>query len=810
MNILFFIGPEVEWGQPLRKLWWVCNAIAIMHRLEPDRRAWKDRFRILTGTVLARHARLPLTGPYAGPVRAIEDPFHMPDGVLRELSRADLRVPFDADVAATAAAWYHDEATDRQRAAMAALIRDRVGNFTPDVVMTFTVAPFLADAYPDALVIDHESGMFTNAPFPTSFILDPCGKYRFSFLRRFSDGLLQGPLDDPDRARLARLRRRYLDDILIPKSPFAGFKQTLREGFDSVWLVPTHLPANPLAARLRYRDFIDYLCWLLDEVGPRNGIIVAQHPFFETVLTPETDAYLREAFENYIPVENEWTVSCSTHFLLDIADGIIALDSSTAQHGLLWQKKIVTVVDNHFSGFAHANSLDDLAEVARQPWTDGHEALFHWMLTHYYVPRPYYEDPAFLEGFLARSLERWRNGSVDARFFDPIDAPDRVFDAWIDGADPEVPQSRLRNMGWVGTSRVAPMYHALEHECAHLKNRIDYFENRVMPELIRLRTESMRQHLLQPGSPLRLSPFAGTGPEAPVPPALVATDRDAQALWSTLAGDPWNPEPAVHYAGRLHALGETETAARVLVWASLGKPPAAVGALIRSLLQGDGKLSAAWLETLGMVSAGRRRRTEIYSPDGGADLDRIVDALRRDGAAVWPRYCTDRDRLSAADPAHSGPTAPGTMALFDRRDLLEVVARAFGSDVRRGPVEAGGFVEGAAAWCASPRDRILVAVRLSAPPDPGSPFAEVAVPVALPGQDARHALQHWMANGTDNAALLTRRTRYTRPLRTPAAGDAVLIRGDVAHRWLAPAETVIATLLPDTLRNRALQAIQPA
>lgn len=818
-TILFYIDPLVEWGQPYRRLWWVCNAIAMMHRLEPDRSLWSGHFRILTSAFLADQARRPLTGPYAGPVRGIEDPFRMPDGVLVGLARDDARIPFDSDVGP--AAWYHGEDTRADRTAAADVVRQRVGDFRPDIVVTFAVAPFLSTAYPDALVIDHESGMFTNAPFPPSFILDPCGKYRFSFLRRFTGELMRRPLTDGDRDRLARLRRHYLDEILIPRSPFGGLKEEVRANFDSIWLVPSHLPGNALAARLPYRDYLDYLFWIIDEVGPRTGIIVTQHPFFETVLSPETEDYLQATFANYIPVANEWVVSCSAHFLLDVADGIIGLDSSATQHGLLWRRKMVTLVDNQFRGFAHATTLRDLADVARLPWDDGREALLHWMLTHYLVPRWRYEDPVFLAEFLERSLVRWRHVGVNAEFFDPLGSPDTIFDDWIDAADPDVPQSRLLDMRYVAAGRLGPMYHALAHECAHHRHRADWFETRLVPELNRLRTESMRAHLLAPGSPLRVSPFAGTGPAAPGAPAAVSRDQAAVADWRRLAEDPWDAERCAIYAARLTALREEAEAAAVLVWAALQKPAPATADRIRGLLATGPALAEAWFIALATVSAGRSRRTEAYLSEADAaapEIDRVVSALRRDGAAEWPGLYAAEPRLadllatlpegaagdrngrfnsnSVEEPdASSRPlSAPGP--------LLEAVARAFASDVRQGAAAHGP--DTGQRWERSPWDRVLVAVRLTDRADGHDFCAEVIPGAHVPTQIKGPEILSRMSGRPAPVPIPTACPVH---LDTRRAGDAVLVLDAALHRWRDLGDTMVLVLTPDTLRNRGLAAV---
>lgn len=438
VKILFFIDPLIVRGSPDLRLSWMQFAVGLAAALEPDPGAWSARFRIVASEHLARR----VASPYAlrAPHDAASPALELPPGVICTVSRTALRDLTGNDAMRAAAVWYEQDdgegGYERKAAGMAALMRATTRDFIPDVVITFSAAPFLRLAYPDSAVLTHESGMFSRPPFPPTFFFDPSGPQRRSLLRRQAGALCNLPVDDRVRMLTARLRRRYLDEILIPRSPFTHLEQGLRERFDSLWVLPLQgVGAVPMDAGMPFRDQFDYVCWVLDAVGPRVGVILTQHPA-APYLSAERARYFALNHSNAIVLSEEAAVSSSTHFLLGHADGIINLVSNTGMQSLLWRKKLVTVGDNQTTGFADAVSVDDLTEVARRPWDEGRDAALIWLLTRYYRTYPYLYDRAALTGFLERAVAR-RDGPFDLSYFEPIDDPEAAIDHFIAMARPE-------------------------------------------------------------------------------------------------------------------------------------------------------------------------------------------------------------------------------------------------------------------------------------------------------------------------------------------------------------------------------------
>jgi hypothetical protein len=755
MRVLFFVDPTIEWGQPDRKFWWIYNSAQMMAALEPDPAVWPDRFRILTGERFARRAAAPDMGP--GSAHSM---MQMPTACLRSLSRADLRAMLDLDAPRFLAAWSRGDVTAEQRAAAAELIRRRVGSFEPDLVITFSISPFLRDAYPAATVLEHDSGMLTMPPFSPGYYLDPCGKLGRSFTRRFAADIRAAPLDDAGQARLGRLRAAFIDATLRRRSPFAGLKESRRDRFDSVWLVATHLDANPVLGDLSHQPFLDYLSWVLDSVGERVGIVVSQHPSFQQPLTPEVLTWLADSHPNFIVVDKEWEVNCSSHFLFDAVDGVIGLDSSVTQHALLWGKKIVTLIDNHMTGFADATDLHDLSDVARRPLPPDRDAVLHWLLTRYYVPQSYMYDAAFLGPRLESHLRRARAG-IGADFYDLIDDPDRLIDGLIAAADPNVPRSQLDNRLCLPPVRLTALHHA---ECTALNDRIARLEQTLADS----RAAESERFLQQIGSPARLS--------AENPDGAFVTDPELRLTLAAAAADAGRPDDAV----------------RDLIWALLRRRDDPAPAAARDLLRRFPKLWPPLFRALGALSDRRWRRLYAYAamPAGLEDACLIRAAeFRRRGVALWP----DLGRVA-------GPVAGGEV---DRGLLQEIVARFYCSDVAPLEIEAGPPDDAVGVWRQSGVLDRLEAIAFFDDPPADMPETAPLLAVCSGAIDLTPPASAFFDN-TPPRLLAT--GGEAEPL-TPRAGDVILLNGLTPHCWTAVgAKRKFIRLIfhPDTLRNRAL------
>ena len=64
--------------------------------------------------------------------------------------------------------------------------KSKLGNFIPDIIFPYSFpVDFFKLIFPDALIIQSESGFTTRAPFVRSVFLDPFGPLKNSYLKKF-------------------------------------------------------------------------------------------------------------------------------------------------------------------------------------------------------------------------------------------------------------------------------------------------------------------------------------------------------------------------------------------------------------------------------------------------------------------------------------------------------------------------------------------------------------------------------------------------------------------------------------------------
>jgi len=417
MKIAFYIDPIIDDGLPYRRLYWLYNTLNFMFLLEKDVGAWPDRFRIVTNLQLRDKAiegvELPL-GPAKGYVAGV------PEEIVETISYKEVREIFNADGLDTNGRWISGRYDDQDALKYGMLVKDRLGDFTPDLILSFSSCPFLRAAYPDVMVLNTEAGVFSTAPFPITSFYDPFGTFRASYLAKHADSIKAYRPDAEEQRFLALIRQQYVVGIFQKTNPFLPYGDEIREGFKSVWLWPTVWERSfgwdwdtPIG------HTFDYLCWLLEEVGPDVGIVVSEHPKRRHYWDDEKKQFLKKYFPNFIIVPNEHEFRGSSQYLLGLVDGIISMGSMTGEHAFMFDKKLVTPCINHMTPYSDATTLDTLNDVAHSTSPEWRDNSFIWKLMHYYVPHSIQFQPEWLTNTFDRWMEKFAEGTIEPDFFAP-------------------------------------------------------------------------------------------------------------------------------------------------------------------------------------------------------------------------------------------------------------------------------------------------------------------------------------------------------------------------------------------------------
>jgi hypothetical protein len=317
--------------------------------------------------------------------------------------------------------WFENRFTTEQADGVAAFVLQCLRGFAPDLIVAHSPVPFLRTAFPDSTLLHFESGLLKFPPFPMSFYFDPMGFFRDSYLIRNKDRLRSLTITEAQQAELESLRRLFLDDLLVAKSPFRATMNQYKERFQRRILLPLQF-GNYFGfdSACRFHSQFEFARWVLERTPADVGVVMTQHIYFEQ-LEPEALSYLRATFPNliYDPLFDDY--NSSSQFLLGDVDAVVTVTSSVGMQSLWWRKPLIAVGASHLEAAADGDDPCQVHEIIDRGWPAWKDPFLHWLLTHYYIPESYVYSDAWLPGF----LEKIRNNGGE---LGPIDDESRLFE----------------------------------------------------------------------------------------------------------------------------------------------------------------------------------------------------------------------------------------------------------------------------------------------------------------------------------------------------------------------------------------------
>ncbi len=420
MKLLFWIEPLVEMGRPVWKSAWVSEfAAGMIETLESTRPSSPDSFLVAAGATVLES----LAPPVGASCVAFEE---------REL-RGGLESMSNLEITS---GWYLGSFDQQQLETTAAVVRHRLGDFVPDVIVTHSPAPYLRRAFPDALILHREYGPFSRKPFTKTWYLDPCGMYRQGFAQRFATQIADLPAPTEEQCHaLEDFRARCLE-LLGRRNPFRWWIHQQRRRFRHLVLLPLQFFGYyAIDANCPWRDPWEQLEAVLASVPREIGVVVTTHPEYN-LLDDELVACLRRRHPHFLFHEHfENTYACS-HFLLPEVDALLTVSSALGWQALVWKIPLVAL-GPCYRPLARGG-LEDLERILGEPREED-ETWPRWLLGHYAIPAAYLHDGRWLRAFLERSRSRWVAGPPEPTFFEPIAPLEEILAHHLSQLDSSVP-----------------------------------------------------------------------------------------------------------------------------------------------------------------------------------------------------------------------------------------------------------------------------------------------------------------------------------------------------------------------------------
>ena len=420
-NVLFYIEPMATFHRPLFHLPWWTFAYRKMQSLDND--PFRNySFRVITSKAIKENI----------PEWSLNS-----DIQILDVDSEMLLTHFGRDYLKASLAWYHGTFTQEQISFSASLIKKTLNHWQPDLIISYSPAPFLQKAYPQALTLYSEYGMTSRPPFPESFYFDPFGYYKYSYLRRYTDLIDATQFTEQDYEALKEYRDFFIS-LIEQQNPFKPIIENLRHRFSHLILVPLQASQNYwFDGNCEFVSQIDMIEHILKETPQNIGVIFVPHPDFP-VFTSDTLKYLRGCYPHFIYSEEFEEFGSASQYLIRHVDAVASVSSMVGLQALIWQKKLIALGDSQLNFVADATSLDSINQLIENK-TNDKDSILLWLLSRYYVPLSYIQDSIWFGDFLERSLVSYRSQEDSRNFYRPIDHIPKLVENIIKNANLNIP-----------------------------------------------------------------------------------------------------------------------------------------------------------------------------------------------------------------------------------------------------------------------------------------------------------------------------------------------------------------------------------
>lgn len=402
---------------------------------------------------IAKHAQtdcrtiLPETAYYA------RSAFPVLDEISPEtISEAELKGVFGQKTLLEISEAVHlDCMTRSERDALKGLVRSRLGDWRPDLVFTFYfTANFLKEMFPEALVLSHESAVFSRFPFPRTIYYDPCGNLRHSFPNKFHKELSSLEIDAEADKKIELFKKRLREKISAD-NPYAGIITEHAHKFSKNVLLPLQYSGvHAVDTETDFKTQYEYVRHVMDSMPRDVGVFVTQHGF-RPALDPRMLHFFREKYPNFIylpelhstPDFSGGLFISPSLFLFQYVDAVINISSATAIMAMLWDNRIISMAKHFNDWMKDAQGLDNIEATLSTP-AKNKNAVIQWYLSNYILFDKFYLDGKWLLEYFSGKLAEFREHGIRFEYFGKNAEPDEIFEYILSSAENAIAGEKAR------------------------------------------------------------------------------------------------------------------------------------------------------------------------------------------------------------------------------------------------------------------------------------------------------------------------------------------------------------------------------
>jgi len=464
IKILFYIEPLIEKEKPYWKECWVNDfSMGIIDVLKQSKHSQNFEY------CLALNEPLKLKMKKTEDIETIV------------FTQQELVKPFNScDYLDATVAWYNEEYSDNQMYYYIDLMRKKLPGFIPDIIITFSPAPFFRKAFPNALLLQQEYSLFSRPPYPRSWYFDPIGGFGKVFISKYWEQIKKEIKLSENQKSLVQNFKEKCQILINQKKPYKDILKPIKQKYDFLVLLPLQFSRHyGFEGVSKFKSQYELLVHVLDHVPENIGVVVTTHPEYN-LLSRETAEFLRTKYPHFIYYEDFEKYYAPSQYIISDVNAVLTVSSSMGLQCLLWDKKVIPLGECHHA-IADTFNIDELEDILRREKTDKDDILY-WLLTRYVITEEYIHNPEWIANFLQKSLNKYREVGIKADFYDQIDNEEIIFEKLGQSLDKNIPYKATK-----------PSYDRLNH----VHNESLQVISTVFSDFVQLGTEYLSQKKIE-------------------------------------------------------------------------------------------------------------------------------------------------------------------------------------------------------------------------------------------------------------------------------------------------------------------------
>ncbi|MFT5592342.1 MAG: HAD superfamily hydrolase (TIGR01549 family) [Oceanicoccus sp.] len=413
MNVLYFLEPRKELGNPLFRLGSVRNHL--VHEIKDLSLVDDVDVRLLASEEVAKAS--------------------LQEGLLsKDLFLTVPQSTLDRNFKRNdkmGGLWYSKEYTDREMQKAKRIYSKVLKGFVPDVIVCYeSSCPYLKSLFPDSLILNSMLGMLSRAPYPEMGAYDPVGLYGKSFLAENIDKLKSLRMTKEQSIRLESFRSCYRE-FINDKNPID--RKSVRSGFEKCVLLPMQVSGyfaydECLPKGWDVTNQIDLIKHVMPLIDENIGVYVTLHGAESDIETRESIEKLQAIYSNLLFDQDVQRVRWCSQWVLPHMDGVVSVSSSVGYQAALWNKPVFVVGDSQLNVF-DSGKLSEIPIILNQNDTN-YDAIIYYILTRYSpLIDGYCHNGEWLYSFFKRMKDQVNDGVEGLDIFTKIDNEDDYFKA---------------------------------------------------------------------------------------------------------------------------------------------------------------------------------------------------------------------------------------------------------------------------------------------------------------------------------------------------------------------------------------------